>query len=71
MDNEPFQEHANNLLTDVGLILIRVVCTEEAKDGEAEIVGVAIGVTKLIRHRTQQIITGLGPERLCELLQEC
>ena len=53
MDNESLQQHANYLLSDVGLVVLRVIGAEQAQNGKAEEVGVAVRVAKLICHCTQ------------------
>lgn len=70
MDDESLQQHTNNLLADVRLILLRVVNTKQTQDGEAKEVGVAVGVSQLVGHRAQQVVTSLGLHCLGKFLQK-
>lgn len=44
MDDQPLQQDSDNLLTDIGSILLGVVHAKETKNGKAEEVGMAIRI---------------------------
>lgn len=59
VDDEPLQQHTDDLLTDIGVVLLGVINAKQTEDGEAEEVGVAVGIAELVRHCAEQVVTSL------------
>jgi hypothetical protein len=70
VDDQSLQQDPDDLLANVRVIVLGVVDAKQTENGEAEEIGVAVGVAELIGHRTEQVVTRLGLKNLGELVQE-